>query len=379
MQPKAVADDWAVIFDHTIQMGKLKILVVLGLQLSNLPFNRSLSLADVQVLTLLPMKSSTGPKIQEVLISLKSELGVIREVVADEGPDIKSGVNLYIKSNPECVYINDIVHKIAHFLKAELKDDEVWEELLKKISETRIKLLQTDYAHFIPPQRRDKARYLNLEKFITWASRILNAFQGDQLSLEDLEALFKEFSWVCGLTEGINQFHQLWQITSISRDFVRNYGIQTDTAVILSRKLGSLTLDIRAKLFADKIIQFLSEQSVKAKLHERLLGSSEIIESTIGLVKHHSNTQSRSGFTSFILIAPALAGKIDEQTVLDSMTNVRVANVKEWEKIHFDSTIQKKRSKFYRQTSEIEDVYIEQKSGTEIGTCFTGDFEPETG
>lgn len=377
MKPKEKLNDWAVIFDHTIQMGKSKILIVLGISLSRLPFNRSLTLADMQVLTLLPMQSSTGPKIQEELFNLKSVLGTIRIVVADEGPDIKSGINLYRKSNPECDYINDIVHKLAHFLQAELKNDKAWEELLKRSSESRTRLLQTDYAHFVPPQRRDKARYLNLEKFITWGCRILIALWENKLSTEDREVIFKEFAWVNGLTDDIKFFHQLWQVTSISRDFIRNYGIQTDTAEILSRKLQILTLDFRAQIFAGKIVQFVSELSAKAKPNERLLGSSESIESLIGLVKHHSNTQSRSGFTSSILMASALTGEINEQIVLNSMTNIKMADLKEWQKKYFDSTVQKKQAKFYRETPLHEFAFIKEKNGTENGTYFTVEYEPE--
>lgn len=376
MKPKEIANDWAVIFDHTIQMGKLKILIVLGLRLAHLPFHRSLTLADVQILSILPMESSTGPKIQEVLIDLKTKLGTIREIVSDEGPDIKSGVNLYKKSNPDCDYVNDIVHKLAHFLQAELKDNEAWEKLLKKGSEARTKLFQTDYAHFSPPKRRDKARYLNLEKFIKWAFRILIALEGDQVSIKDKEVIFKEFAWVFGIAEEVKYFHQLWQVTSTSRDWIRNYGIQTDTAMILSKELQALTLNFQAQTFAHKIIQFVLEQSAKAKPHERLLGSTEIIESLIGLVKHHSNTQTCSGFTSSILIAAALSGKIDGQTVFDSMTNVRIADVREWENTYFPSTVQKKQARFYKQTTYSRNS-PSRKNGTGFGTYFTVDFGPE--
>jgi hypothetical protein len=377
IKPKEIANDWAVIFDHTIQMGKLKILIVLGLRLSYLPFHRSLTLADVQILSILPMESSTGPKIQKVLIDLKTKLGTIREVASDEGPDIKSGVNLYKKDNLDCDYVSDIVHKLAHLLQAELKDNEAWEKLLKKGSEARTKLFQTDYAHFNPPKRRDKARYLNLEKFIKWAFRILIALERDQVSNEDKEAIFKEFSWVLGLAEEIKYFHQLWQVTLISRDLIRNYGIQTDTAMILSRELQALGLNFKAQRFGEKVIQFVSEQSEKAKPHERLLGSTEIIESLIGLVKYHSNTQTCSGFTSSILIAGALVGSINEQIVFDSMTNIRVANVQEWEKAHFASTVQKKQARFYQQTKFSKDNDT-IKNGTIFGTYSSVDFGPET-
>jgi hypothetical protein len=378
-QPKELAKDWSIILDHTIQIGKLKILIVLGLRLSNLPFNRSLTLADVYPLVLLPMENSTGQKIQEVLSDLKIELGTIRQVVADQGSDIKSGVNLYKEKNIDCDYINDIVHKLAHFLQQELKNDKKWEELSMRASETRTKLLQTEYAHLIPPQRRDKARYLNLEELIKWAFRILIAFEGDQLSLEDYEFLFAQFAWVFGLSDAIKDLHQLWQVTSITRDWVRTFGVQTDTAVILSRKLQTLDLNFRAQQFADKIIEFVSEESSKAKQYERLLGSSEIIESLIGLVKHHANTQSRSSFTGSILIAASLVGKIDEKSVFTALTNVRVAEVEKWENTYFASTVQKKRAKFYRQTPLLGKEINIQESGTENVKYSIVDFEPETG
>jgi len=378
MQPKEIADDWSVILDHTIQIGKQKILIVLGLQLSHLPFNKCLSLADVQPIALIPMQSSTGPKIQEELYLLKNQLGTIRQVVADQGSDIKMGVNLYRKENTDCDYTYDIVHKLAHLLHKELKNDKKWEELSKRASEARVKLLQTEYAYLIPPQRRDKARYLNLEELIKWAYRILLALQSDLLSLEDYEFLFKQFAWVFGLGEVINDFHQLWQVTSITREWVRNFGIQTDTAVILEKKLDALNLNFRAMQFAVNVIQFLSEESVKAKPYERLLGSSEIIESLIGLIKYRANTQSRSGFTGSVLITAVFPGKIDRSSLFDALSSVKVADVNEWEKTYFASTIQKKRAKFYRQTPlrESEDITIE--CGTEIRTCITVDFDPET-
>jgi hypothetical protein len=379
MQPKEIAKDWSIIIDHTIQIGKVKILLVLGLRLSHLPFNRSLNLADVQPLILLPMESSTGQKIYDVLSDLKNNLGKIRIVVGDQGSDIKLGINLYRKENTDCDYINDIVHKLAHLLQMELEGDERWKELSKRASEARTKLLQTEYAHLIPPQRRDKARYLNLEEWIKWAYRILIALESDLLSLQDYEFLFRQFAWVYGLSDAVNDFHQLWQVTSMTRDWVRTYGIQTDTAIILSTKLQALALNFRAQQFADKIIQFVSEESAKAKPFERLLGSSEIIESLIGLTKHHSNTQSRSGFTGSILIAAALCGKIDEQSILNAMTSVKVGDVEEWENRFFKSTIQRKRAKFYHVTSLPKDEKNINKSGTKYGKYFTVNFEPETG
>lgn len=74
----------------------------------------------------------------------------------------------------------------------------------------------------------------------------------------------------------------------------------------------------------------------------------------------------------------AITGEVNEQIVLNSMTNIKMADLEKWKKKHFDSTVQKKQAQFYRQTPLQEYVDI-QRNGTENGTFFTVDFEPEMG
>ena len=60
-RPKAQADDWVWIADHTVQLGPEKCLVILGLRLSALPASgRLLTHEDVEPLALLPVTTSTG-------------------------------------------------------------------------------------------------------------------------------------------------------------------------------------------------------------------------------------------------------------------------------------------------------------------------------
>ena len=171
------ANDWAVIMDHTIQIGQLKVLIVLGIRLSKLPEGRALSLNDVEPLLVLPMKSSTGARTKQVLDGLQVMLGSIRLILADQGPDLKAGIKPFLLENPSADYIPDIVHTLAHMLHKEIRNNEQWLELSKRTSTARTKLLQSLYSHIIPPQKRDKARYLNLEELIKWSNRILIALE----------------------------------------------------------------------------------------------------------------------------------------------------------------------------------------------------------
>ncbi len=361
---KQQAHDWAVIIDHSIQMGKLKVLVVLGLELAKLPEKRALTLEDTKPLIVLPMETSTGKIINDHLKELRKNLGSIRLIVADEGPDIKAGVNLYTKDHPEADYITDIIHKLAHFLNAELKEDSEWKTLTKKASETRVKLFQSNFSHFLPPPRRDKSRFLDLEETIKWAYRVIIAFEWGMFTNCDHEKIFGHFWWVYGMKEDIDRFHQLWQVVAVTRNLVRVQGYQTNTDKLLKKDLSSLSLGFCATQFAEKIMNFISEQSSKVALGERLFGSSEVIESLFGSLKNHLGYQARSGFTTSVLLIPALVGEIKRGQIVEAMSEVHIKNVNEWAEENLGDTIQRKRRIFFKQTQSELEKNFKRNNGT---------------
>ncbi len=54
-RPKAIADDWAWLIDHSIQVGRCKCLVILGIRLGELPEGRALCHRDLEPIALVPM------------------------------------------------------------------------------------------------------------------------------------------------------------------------------------------------------------------------------------------------------------------------------------------------------------------------------------
>src|SRR3546814_386720 len=58
--PKEKSTDWVWIIDHSIQMGPEKCLLILGIQLKNLPKDRALTAADLEPIELIPVKKSNG-------------------------------------------------------------------------------------------------------------------------------------------------------------------------------------------------------------------------------------------------------------------------------------------------------------------------------
>jgi len=370
--------DWAVILDHTIQIGQLKVLIVLGIRLSHLPEGRALSLSDVQPLLVLPMTTSTGSRINQVLYSIQEKYGSIRLIVADQGSDIKAGVNIFMSENSRVDYVPDIVHKLAHLLHDELNNNLSWQFLSKKTSILRTKLLQSRYAHLIPPQKRDKARYLNLEELIKWSMRILVSFESSKTSKEDQEAIMKYFSWVKEIKTDIEFFDELWRVVATTRDLIRTEDIIPNTPEELGNLLGQLSLSERAKTFAIKVLDFVFEQSLKAEYNERLLGSSEIIESLIGTLKQRLNSQSRSGFTASVLMASTIAGEVSMSMTHEAMEEISAGDVLEWSAAFIGDTIQKKR-RIFQNSTKINLGCNKIDSGTENGNILTEELLLDTG
>lgn len=91
---KEYRSDWIFIVDLTIELGKQKCLLVLGVTqeyLSEyvLPFNRGLQHQDVQVLMLEIMDSTKGDLIEEKLSKLASRIGCPLQIIADHGNDLE--------------------------------------------------------------------------------------------------------------------------------------------------------------------------------------------------------------------------------------------------------------------------------------------------
>ena len=122
-----------------------------------------------------------------------------------------------------------------------------------------------------------------------------------------------------------------------------------------------------------KVLYFVFDQSSKAEYNERLLGSSEIIESLIGTLKQRLNSQSRSGFTASVLMASTLAGEISMSTIHEAMEVISTREVLEWSTAFIGDTIQKKRRIFQELTKN------NSENGTENGNIFSGEILEKVG
>lgn len=343
---KEQADDWVWIIDHTVQLGAEKCFVILGIRLCNLPApGSSLSHEDVEPIALCPVKQSNREVVFQQLEDTISKTGVPREIIGDNGSDLKSGVEKFCHEHQETCYVYDIKHKTAVVLKHELQKDEAWLEFSQLAAQTKKKVQQTSLAALAPPNQRTKARYMNVGILIQWGRDMLTFFdkQTDASSEFDQEQLKKKLGGITMFREQFEEWGNLIQIITTTESFVRKHGLYHDSYLELRELLALFAHTERTKKACAQLLAFVAEESLKAKPNERLLGSSEVIESVFGKLKRMEQDQAKNGFTGLLLSISAMSSTTTGDVVQKAMETVPTEKVLAWCKENIGQSVQAKR------------------------------------
>ena len=415
---KELADDWIWIVDHTGLWGLEKGLLILGIRQSRLPAGELyLNFEDVEPIALFPVRKSNGEIVYEQLKQAAEKTGIPREIVGDHGPDIKSGIERFCRENGHTCYIYDITHKAAAILKRELKDDPDWNDYIKKCSQTSRQVQQTSLAGFGPPNQRSKARYMNVNKLINWGSNILvwldqrdEGTQEEQAQEErgqeeraheeraheeraheeraqeeqaheeqaqeertqeeqahedgsdeyDSTKIDEKLGWLEEYRDHLAEWRSLAGLVDSTSSFIKFLGIYNGCHIDLENELlissNSEWIDrVRGELLA-----FVKDQSAQANGDERLLGSSEIIESVFGKYKDMIGDQVKGGFTAMLLGLPALLSTTTREDICEAIENTSTENVLEWYRKNIGGSLQSQRKKILKTVREAEQKRAEK-------------------
>src|SRR5712691_612702 len=352
------ADDWAWIVDHTVQLGAEKCFVILGIRLSALPpAGRCLSHEDVEPLALVPVKASNGEVVWQQLEATIEKTGVPRAIIGDHGSDLKAGVDRFCQKHPETRAIYDIKHKTAAVLKQELHADETWQEFTRLATQTKHKIQQTAFAFLAPPNQRAKARYMNIEPLIRWGRNLLVCFDTQSLKGHaelDQQLLEEKLGWIRRFREQLHAWGALLQMIEVTENFVRRQGLYHGCHLALHKQLLVHAHTERTKKVCTHLVTFVLEESLKAKPSERLLGSSEVIESVFGKLKRLEQDQAKSGFTGLLLSVAAMVSTTTREVMHKALETVSTKHVRAWCKKTLGQSVQAKRREAFASHKETE-------------------------
>jgi hypothetical protein len=128
---------------------------------------------------------------------------------------------------------------------------------------------------------------------------------------------------------------------------VRKQGLWKGCELELAHCFDPSVQTPKALQFRHQLLDFVKNESLKAQPNERLLGSSEIIESVLGKTKRLEQDQSKSGFTGLVLGAAAMVSHTTQEVVTKVMETVPTRKVIEWIKENLGQSVQSKRNTIF--------------------------------
>ena len=111
----------------------------------------------------------------------------------------------------------------------------------------------------------------------------------------------------------------------------------------LRQRLKPLLRGAISRRLAGDILRFVKQQSISAKPGERLIGSSECLESLIGKGKRLERQQSKSGFTRMVLAMAAAVAEPTTEYLQEALAAVTTSDVYEWARDLLGPSVQSQR------------------------------------
>jgi hypothetical protein len=358
-RPKEQADDWVWIVDHTVQIGKEKCLVILGIRLQDLPpVGCCVEHQDVEPIELVPVEQSNGEVVYQQLEAVIEKTGEPREIISDHGTDLKAGIIKFCQHHPRTSAIYDIKHKTAAILKQELEQDADWKRFTRLAGQTKRQVQQTALAALAPPNQKSKARYMNVDVLVAWGQTMLVWL--DQAPVEtkptfDLEQVKLKFGWVTCFRSQLAQWGELFQLVHLTESFVRQTGLYHGANFDLACRLQHMVVSTeRAQKVRRELVAFVAQEEAKAQPHERLLGSSEVIESVLGKMKRLEQDQAKSGFTGLVLGISAMVSTTTKEVIQQALETVPTKQVGAWCQQKLGQSVQSKRREVFAVSRDAE-------------------------
>jgi hypothetical protein len=200
----------------------------------------------------------------------------------------------------------------------------------------------------------------NVEVLIEWGEKVLSFFsqrESKRGSVVEEAQIEEKLGWIRRFRKPLRQWGEVVEVLRVTESFVREEGIYRGGHRELKQRLIPIARTSRGKKIGQQMVGFIAKQSLKAKEKERLLGSSEVIESVFGRLKRLEGDQAKSGFTGLLLSIGAMVSSTTREVIQRAMETVSTQHVLDWCKQMLGQSVQAKR----REAFASEDHQKEQK------------------
>lgn len=322
---KSIKEAYSLIMDASISVGDQQLLLFLKAPAEHPGHalkHTDVEVADITVATSLPAES-VKDKVQEIIGKEDCEP---EYMLSDNGSNLRKAAEL-----AGLPHHRDISHTLGTCLKQVYEKEPDYIQFSELIGKTK-HLALSDVGYLMPCKQRRMARFMNLYPIIDWASSMLDNFHllGKQEKYH-YSFIIRHAGLISELSEVLTLFEHIMAI-------LKKEGLSYDTAdrckAIVTKVL--LPGEERTRRLRDLICQYLDRERALLKDENDVHNiSSDIEESSFGLLKDCMPTCKMAGFTECVLRLPLYSrlreiGRINVSHVRQWMANTRMADVKHW-------------------------------------------------
>jgi len=216
---------WLV--DHTNQIGQEKVLTILRVRSQPRP-GVALRHQDMEVLATIPGIVWKREDVAKVYEQVAQRYGCPDQIATDGALELREPAEKLGKPGKRPLIFRDPKYFLANRLEVLLKRDPNYEAFVQKIGRSRSALQQTALARFIPPPFKPKARFMNLEPIIGWASAVLwhlNHPESSSCSAVSFDRLEEKLGWLRDFETSIQHWQTCQDVIDSTLSFLNQQGI----------------------------------------------------------------------------------------------------------------------------------------------------------
>jgi hypothetical protein len=335
---------WLWLVDHTIQIGTVKTLVILGCPLTQVPFGQR-ELSDLHLVALVPMEQSNGGLVEAELDRATERTGAPAQIAGDQGSDLKKGITGFMSWYPRTAYVPGVAHYGATVLENAWGDKERWQEFYRKLQSTSSKLRQTKVAYLLAPRPRSKARFMNVGVQLRFARRVLKLLQRPVPHAKAVAS----YGWLLDYQGDLAVWEREHGLVQTTIALLRVHGLHAESLPQLEEAWGAIGDGASTSRIAEQLRAYVTRHRPE-KDTERFVASTEILESSFGKLKRMERDQSSDGVTGLILAMGAIVGQFSEEELRQALDSTPQKKVDNWVRRKLGQSIQWLRRQFFRET-----------------------------
>lgn len=340
MKPIEKADDWILIMDESIDIGHERLLVIYGVRASKIEFNRALNYADLTIFLIKCGNHWNADNFKKELEDILRRCGNVKYIVADGGKAMCKGIRI-----SSLLHVYDITHKIAWLLKNMYEKDKTYIKYSKGMSQMRFKFICSNISHLMPTKQRADSRFMNMDVLSDWGIKILNVIDSFDKSSKE----YQELQWVKKYKRFIAELNVLNFVINQIKTIIKTKGLSNETIEEIEEIIMKLnTSNERVQYLCQEITKYLKATREQLPDEEKILCTSDIIESSFGKYKNYLNQNPMVGITNLSLCLGAFTNSLDAEELKAGLESTKMNHLEKWSKENIGETNLSKRRRVLR-------------------------------